>query len=88
MTNPLSPDWPSAKVRSVPAPLQLPSNVNCWVEPSGKVCLVTMILPSLVLLNVHVTVWPAEMTTLGSVRPWSQLDDVSDQPTGTVSAMG
>ena len=66
---PLSPDWPSDKVRSVPAPLQLPSKVNCCDERSGRVCFVTTILPSLVLLKVHVTVWPALMTTLGRVRP-------------------
>src|SRR4029079_14251431 len=53
---PLSPDWPSDNVRSVPTPLQLPSNVNCCGEPSGSACFVTTILPSLVLLNVHVTV--------------------------------
>src|SRR4051794_18500592 len=56
LISPLSPDWPSVNVRSLPAPFHVPSKVNGCADPSGSVCLLTTILPSCVLLNVHVTV--------------------------------
>ena len=55
-------------------------------EPSGVVCLTTMILPSWRLLNVQVTVSPACRLMAPGAEPSLQVALVRSQPAGVSSA--